>query len=43
MQASRVMAESHMNNILDELWRIDTCEDVSEIMALFAEALQSKK
>ena len=43
MQASRVMSESHVNNILDELWRIDTCEDVSEVMALFAEALQSQK
>lgn len=38
--ASRVMSESSMNDILDELWRIDTCEDVSEVMALFAEALK---
>lgn len=43
MQASRVMSESHVNNLLDELWQIDTCEDISEIMALFAEALKSQK
>jgi 2-methylcitrate dehydratase len=39
MQAGRVMSKDSMDNILDELWRIDTCEDVSEIMALFADAL----
>ena len=37
--ASRVMADSAVDEILDELWRIDTCEDISEIMALFANAL----
>jgi 2-methylcitrate dehydratase len=37
--ASRVMADSAVDDILDELWRIDTCEDISEIMALFANAL----
>jgi 2-methylcitrate dehydratase len=37
--AARVMSESAINDILDELWRIDTCEDISEIMALFANAL----
>jgi 2-methylcitrate dehydratase len=37
--ASRVMSESAISDILDELWRIDTCEDISEIMVLFANAL----
>ncbi len=37
--ASRVMSEKAVNEILDELWRIDTCEDISEIMTLFANAL----
>jgi 2-methylcitrate dehydratase len=39
--ASRVMSDSAVDEILDELWRIDTCEDISEIMALFAHSLKS--
>lgn len=42
-QAERVMPKAAVDNILDELWRIDTCEDISEIMVLFADALQQKK
>jgi 2-methylcitrate dehydratase len=40
--AGRLMPEKSVDRLLDELWRIDTCEDVSEIMGLFADALSGK-
>jgi 2-methylcitrate dehydratase len=40
--AGRVMPEKHVNLILDELWSIDTCEDIGEVMGLFADALAAK-
>lgn len=40
--AGRVMPERSVGRLLDELWAIDTCEDVSEIMGLFADALAGK-
>lgn len=40
--AGRVMSEKSVEMILDELWSIDTCDDISEIMGLFADALNGK-
>lgn len=40
--ALRVMDAKAVDEILDELWSIDTCEDISEVMALFADALGGK-
>lgn len=40
--AGRVMSEKHVGMILDEMWSIDTCDDISEVMGLFADALQGK-
>jgi 2-methylcitrate dehydratase len=37
--AERVMSKAHADQILAELWKIDTCSDVSKIFALFADAL----
>jgi 2-methylcitrate dehydratase len=38
--ATRVMSDSAAQRILDELWTIDGCEDISQIMALFADAIE---
>lgn len=37
--ASRVMPDADVQKILDALWAIDTCQDISQIMNLFADAL----
>lgn len=37
--ASRVMPSADVQKILDALWKIDTCTDISQIMVLFADAL----
>ncbi len=41
--ASRVMSDKAVEEILDALWSIDTCEDISEIFDLFADALAKGK
>lgn len=41
--AGRVMSEDHVNRILEQLWAIDTCQDVSVIMNLFADALAERR
>lgn len=40
--AGRVMSETHVQNILDALWHIEDCADVSRMMGLFADALAQK-
>ena len=37
--AGRVMPDTDVQKILDALWSIETCTDVSQIMVLFADAL----
>lgn len=36
--AGRVMTEKQVDGILEQLWNIDACEDISRLMALFADA-----